>query len=46
MSWLKPMFSLPVTGDTQRHDGEHVIETSNGDHVGIVIEQCAAMAFC
>jgi len=31
------------TGDTQRHDGEHTIETSNGNHTGIVIELCIAI---
>lgn len=43
MSWLQPTFSFPVTRDTH-HDGEPIIEPGNGDHIGILIELCAAIA--
>lgn len=47
LSWLQPEYSFPVTADTQWHDSEHVIQTGNRDHIGIVIEPYNAIAkFC
>ena len=44
LSWLQPMCSFVVTGDTQRCDDEHLREPSNGDHTGTVIELYIAIA--
>lgn len=41
------MYSFSASGDTQYPDSEHIIESSNRDHTGIVIELCIAIAiFC
>lgn len=43
------MCYIMETGDSHYHDGEHVIETGNGNHIGVVIELCIAIAihvFC
>ena len=41
------MYSFLVNGDAQHHDGEQIIATSNGDHIGIVIElYIAIVRFC
>lgn len=47
LSCLKPTYTFPTTGEAQHCDGEHIIETSNGNHTGIVTELCIAVAiFC
>ena len=47
LSWFQPMYSFPVTGDAQHCDSEHIMETSDGNPTGIVIELCIAIAvFC
>jgi len=49
LSCLQPTYTFLASGDTQHHDGEHITEASNGNHVGIVIELCMAIAtyaFC
>lgn len=42
-SWFQPTYSFPVTGDAQHPDGECIIDTSNGDHVDVVIELSIAI---
>lgn len=42
LSWLQSMHSFPATVNAQYHDGEHIIEAYNGNHIGIVIEQYIA----
>lgn len=38
---------LPESGDAQRRDGEHIVGTGNGNHVGILTKPCIAIAiFC
>lgn len=37
LSRLQPMYSFLATEDVQHQDDEHIIETSNGNHNGIVI---------
>lgn len=32
------MYFFPVTGDAQHHDGEHVVETGNRNHIGTETE--------
>lgn len=44
LSWLQPIYFSPVIGDVQHHDGERIRETSNGDHVGIVLEPCILLS--
>jgi len=38
------MYSFPVTGDAQHPDSERILETGNGNHIGIVTELCIAIA--
>lgn len=33
LSWLKPPYAFPVTGDAQRRDGERIRETCNENHI-------------
>lgn len=40
LSCLQPTHSFPETGDVQHHDSEYIIETGNGNHIGIMIELC------
>lgn len=47
LSWLQPTHAFSATGNIPRRDSEHIIETGNGNHIGIVIELCMAIAvFC
>lgn len=47
LSWLQPTYSFLATGDAQHHESEHILQTSNGDHTGIVFELYIAIAiFC
>lgn len=43
MNWLQCTFSFPATGHTHC-DGEPIIKPGNGNHIGILIELCAAIA--
>lgn len=46
-SCFQPTYFFPVSGDAPHPDGECVIDTSNGDHVDIVIElYIAIVIFC
>lgn len=38
LSCLQFTYSFVVTGDTQHHDSKHITKTSNGNHIGIMIE--------
>jgi len=44
LSWLQPTYFFPTTEDAQHHDKEHIIETGNGYHNGIVINLRIAIA--
>ena len=47
LSWLQPMYSFLANGDVQCCDGEHILDSGNGNHITIVIEPCIAIAiFC
>ena len=46
MRGLQPKYSFPATGDAQCHDSEHIMETDNGDDIGIVIKLFIAIAMC
>jgi len=47
LSWHQLTHSFLVTGHAQHHDSEHIIETCDGNHIGIVIEMCTVFAiFC
>ena len=47
LSCLQATYSLPVTGDAQHRDGECITEIGDGDHIGIVLQLCIAIAvFC
>lgn len=37
LSCLQPTYSFSATGDTQHPDSNHITESGNGDHTGIVI---------
>lgn len=44
---LQPTHAFPVPGDSQHHDSECIRETSNGNHIGTVIELCIEIpVFC
>lgn len=38
------MYSFPVTGDAHCPDGECILDTGSGNHVGIGVELCIAIA--
>ena len=43
-SRLQPTYSFLAIEDTQHHDDEHITETGNGNHNGIVIKMYIAIA--
>lgn len=45
LSWLKPPYAFPVTGDAQRRDGERIRETCNENHICIMIQQLCLCYF-
>ena len=38
LSGFQPTHSFPDARNTQHHDGEYIIEISNGNHICIVIQ--------
>lgn len=38
LSGFQPTYSFPDARNTQHHDGEYIIEISNGNHICIVIQ--------